>query len=164
MNIFFLDRDPRLAAQYHCDQHVVKMAVEYAQLLSTALHLTNNPLNEYVYRPTHANHPCAVWARQSLQHWRWLWLLGHHVGNEYTRRYGKIHKSTRVLRCLPYPINLSDDGWIDPPQAMPEEYKQLDTVSAYRVFYMFDKVRFCRWNHSEPPYWWWEDNNLTINK
>lgn len=36
MNIFLLSNDPRIAAKYHCDKHVVKMLVEYAQLLSTA--------------------------------------------------------------------------------------------------------------------------------
>jgi hypothetical protein len=36
MNIFALDRDPFQAAQMHCDRHVIKMIVEYAQLLSTA--------------------------------------------------------------------------------------------------------------------------------
>lgn len=35
MNIFFLDKDPKICAQYHCDKHVVKMIVELAQLLST---------------------------------------------------------------------------------------------------------------------------------
>ena len=36
MNIFVLDNDPKLAAQAHLDKHVVKMIIEYAQLLSTA--------------------------------------------------------------------------------------------------------------------------------
>ena len=36
MNIFVLDQNPYNAAEYHCDRHVVKMIVEYAQLLSTA--------------------------------------------------------------------------------------------------------------------------------
>lgn len=36
MNIFYLDRDPALAARYHCDKHVVKMILELGQLLSTA--------------------------------------------------------------------------------------------------------------------------------
>jgi hypothetical protein len=36
MNIFYLDKDPKTCAQYHCDKHVVKMILEYAQLLSTA--------------------------------------------------------------------------------------------------------------------------------
>ena len=36
MNIFFLDENPVLAAHYHCDKHVPKMIVEYAQLMCTA--------------------------------------------------------------------------------------------------------------------------------
>jgi hypothetical protein len=36
MNIFFLDTNPALCAKAHCDKHVVKMILEYAQLLSTA--------------------------------------------------------------------------------------------------------------------------------
>ena len=36
MNIFFLSLKPRECAQFHCDKHVVKMIVEYCQLLSTA--------------------------------------------------------------------------------------------------------------------------------
>jgi hypothetical protein len=155
MNIFFLDRDPAKAAGYHCDQHIVKMAVEYAQLLSTALHETGSTLNEWVYKPTHQHHPCSIWVAQSLSHWAWLWKLGHHVGNEYTRRYHKIHQSTRVLRCLPVPNKLPELGWLsDPPQAMPDEYKAENTVVAYRNFYLKDKVRFARWHKSTPPTWW----------
>ncbi len=36
MNVFALHTDPRFAAQMHADKHVVKMAIEYAQLMSTA--------------------------------------------------------------------------------------------------------------------------------
>ena len=36
MNIFFLDPDPVVSAQQHCDKHVTKMVLEYGQLLSTA--------------------------------------------------------------------------------------------------------------------------------
>ena len=36
MNIFFLDEDPKMCAQAHCDKHVVKMILEYEQMKSTA--------------------------------------------------------------------------------------------------------------------------------
>jgi len=36
MNIFYLSEDPVQCAKWHCDQHVTKMILEYAQLLSTA--------------------------------------------------------------------------------------------------------------------------------
>ena len=36
MNIFYLDKDVKKCAEMHVDKHVVKMILEYAQLLSTA--------------------------------------------------------------------------------------------------------------------------------
>ena len=36
MNIFYLDKNPKVAAQMMCDKHVVKMILESAQMLSTA--------------------------------------------------------------------------------------------------------------------------------
>ena len=36
MNIFVLDRDPEVAARYHCDKHVCKMILEAGQMLCTA--------------------------------------------------------------------------------------------------------------------------------
>lgn len=35
MNIFYLDPDPAIAAALQCDRHVIKMALESAQMLST---------------------------------------------------------------------------------------------------------------------------------
>ena len=72
MNIFYLDEDTEICAQYHCDKHVVKMILEYAQILCTVLHELGQ---EAPYRPTHRNHPCTVWARESLDNWIWLRAL-----------------------------------------------------------------------------------------
>ena len=36
MNLFYLDTRPEKCATLHCDKHVVKMIIEYAQLMSTA--------------------------------------------------------------------------------------------------------------------------------
>ena len=41
MNIFYLHNDPKVCAELHVDKHVVKMIVEYAQLLSTAKRMTD---------------------------------------------------------------------------------------------------------------------------
>ena len=49
MNIFYLDHNPLLSAQYHCDKHVCKMIVEYAQMLSTAHRIVDGAMYiEYV--------------------------------------------------------------------------------------------------------------------
>ena len=36
MNIFYLNKDPQIAAIEHNDKHCVKMILEYAQMLCTA--------------------------------------------------------------------------------------------------------------------------------
>ena len=36
MNIFYLDRDPVVAAQMMCDKHVIKMILESDQMLCSA--------------------------------------------------------------------------------------------------------------------------------
>jgi len=47
MNLFYLDEDPAFAAEMHCDKHVVKMILEYGQLLSTAHRLISGELMEW---------------------------------------------------------------------------------------------------------------------
>ena len=46
MNIFYLDNDPIKSAELHCDKHVVKMIIEYAQLMSTAHRVLDGELYE----------------------------------------------------------------------------------------------------------------------
>ena len=36
MNVFYLDKNTWEWAKMHCDKHIVKMIIEYAQLMSTA--------------------------------------------------------------------------------------------------------------------------------
>lgn len=45
MNIFVLHQNPYEAARQHCDKHVVKMILEYGQLLSTAHRLLDGILH-----------------------------------------------------------------------------------------------------------------------
>ena len=63
MNIFYLDRDPKLAAQMHCDKHVVKMILESAQMLSTAHRFLDTDLyadKVGLYKLAHKNHPSTI--------------------------------------------------------------------------------------------------------
>ena len=63
MNIFVLDQNPYAAAQYHCDKHVVKMILEYGQMLSTSHRLLDGTLQEWVVRHPETNKP------KRLRHW-----------------------------------------------------------------------------------------------
>lgn len=49
MNIFVLHTDPKIAATMHLDKHVVKMILEYGQLLSTAHRLQSGRDESIVY-------------------------------------------------------------------------------------------------------------------
>ena len=150
MNIFFLDRDVAKCAHAHADQHVTKMILEYAQLLSTAHYILDGV--QVGYKPTHKNHPCAVWVRKSSQHYAWLLRLFNELLCEYMIRYpGKIHKTGLLYPTLAVaPKNLADNGWTDPPQCMPDDSKALDTVAAYRQYYLKHKTQLLNWKINKP--------------
>ena len=62
MNIFFLDADPKYAAQMQCDKHVVKMVLETAQMLSTAARAQGHDVG---YKSAYPKHPMTLWVGQS---------------------------------------------------------------------------------------------------
>ena len=148
MNIFVLDRDIETCAQYHCDKHVVKMTLETAQILSTIL---GGP-----YKPTHANHPCTKWARETEGNLVWLWRLGNALGEEYYHRYGKIHKSHQVIAGLQLSSKFCDVRTMNMTpfaQAMPDNYKGRDAVQAYRDYYRGEKSDIATYKNRQKPYW-----------
>lgn len=167
MNIFFLDRDPAIAARHHCNKHVVKMIVESAQLLSTAHRILDGEKNDkqwilpderdqVLYRATHPNHPSAVWVRDNIDHYRWVHDLLYYLIYEYKLRYGgKYHKTQGIqLHLLDAPKNTPITEWQDPPQCMPDECKHEDTVTAYRNYYTKYKSDIAKWTVREEPEWW----------
>ena len=63
------------------------------------------------------------------------------LGLEYTARYGKEHltitKCKEPLAC--YPPGMPNGKFIQPPQAMPDEYKRDCAIHAYWLYYVYDK-------------------------
>lgn len=154
MNIFYLDPDTRSCAEYHCNKHVVKMILEYAQLLSTTHHVLDGP-KEGLYKPTHKNHPSAVWVRESRLNYLWLYDLWLEMLLQYNMRYKKVHASARLCPFLKeVPSNIPEgEPWSDPPQCMPDQYKGKSTVQAYREYYAKEKYPICKWTYVETPWW-----------
>lgn len=152
MNIFFLDRDPKEAAKFHCDRHVVKMILETAQILS-AVHDRYGTHKEGMYKPTHKNHPSTLWAGDSEANYYWLLLLGYALCGEYTRRYGKVHKTEAILLDKLYapPKNIPKKPFVDPPQCMPDECKAEDTIEAYQNYYRMKKAYMAKWKNTDNP-------------
>ena len=140
MNIFYLHRDPVKAARYQYNKHVVKMILESAQMLCTAHHHYDKD-TDVPYKKAHYNHPSTKWVRQSDEHYDWLYSHMLELGNEYTKRYGKEHLSITKCKWILWerPYGIPSDGFIQPPQAMPDEYKDICSIKAYWNYYIGEK-------------------------
>ena len=162
MNIFFLDVNPRKIAQYHCDKHVVKMILETAQLLCGAHWMVGS---EAPYKLSHKNHPCAKWTRESDENYEYLCEIGLALCEEYTHRYGKVHKSEAIIEwcATNVPLLPRDVGSTTPAMAMPEEYKVgYSVVQSYRNYYINDKAGFAKWTKREVHEWFVNKENLEL--
>ena len=151
MNIFVLDKKVEKCAEYHCDKHVIKMILESAQMLSAVVRLNGHDIG---YKLTHKNHPCTIWARESLSNYNWLVRLTRLLNYEYRYRYDKDinHKSYDLVKTLPIP-DLPDIGLTPFAQAMPEQYKNKNAVKAYRDYYINEKSSFLTWTKRKKPKW-----------
>lgn len=167
MNIFAVDLDPVVSAQSLHDRHVVKMTLETCQMLCTIQTLSGRLQTvdgDYflkghkLYRPTHANHPCTVWARGTRQNYAWLSEHGLALADEYYFRFGvfkgKTHASADLLKVLHLnPPKLPNLGLSPHAQAMPEEFKSPSYIRAYRNLYRGVKTEGNTWTRRNPPSW-----------
>ena len=176
MNIFYLHHDVTECAKMHNDKHVVKMILEYAQLLSTAhrvldghersalsasgrkkkvWHLDDDR-NDILYSATHINHPSAVWVRQSDLNYDWLFSMFQALMTEYTHRYNKTHACSRLEPYLArVPKNIPQKGFTQPTPAMPDEVKVPgDSIKSYRNYYINNKPHLASWKNRNKPEWY----------
>ena len=174
MNIFYLDTDPVKSAELHCDKHVVKMIIEYAQLMSTAHRVLDGDLYEdrtannrrikrwclndsnmenVLYKASHINHPSNIWIRSSDSHYQFVYDMFVALCNEYTHRYGKTHLTEEKLKDIlqHLPNNIASADFVDPPQAMPDDVKTHDAIDAYQNYYRVYKKDFAKWTARETP-------------
>jgi hypothetical protein len=178
MNIFYLHNEPQTCAQEHVDKHVVKMILEYAQLLSTAHRMLDGTeyidassgrkirrwklKDEYVesklFKASHINHPSAIWARKNVQNYMWLAELLEETCKEYTFRYGKVHSVERsgLMQMLKnnFPMNLPIGEFTEPPPAMPDDCKVPgNSIQSYHNYYIQKKNHFAKWKNRPTPDW-----------
>lgn len=153
MNIFILDNDPKVAAKYLCDKHLIKMILESAQLLCSPYHPGVAP-----YKRTHFNHPCSKWVRESEGNYRWLISHALSMCDEYTMFYKKTHKCEAVIKWCEDNIDkikFIEKSMTPFAQAMPDQYKKTDAVAAYRDYYSKEKRSMAAWKNGRiPPRWW----------
>mgnify|MGYP001485245829 CR=1 FL=1 len=126
MNLFYLHEDPWRSAELHCDKHVVKMIIEYAQMLSTAhrmldgnqytdsssgrriqrWELENTNMDEVLYKASHINHPSTRWVRENAVQYQYAYDMFTALCDEYTYRYEieyNNHISKVTFVCFNFP-------------------------------------------------------------
>lgn len=169
MNIFILHKDIKTNTQFYCDQHVRKMILETAQLLSFAQYETDNKIKYpriYKDSKSHHNHPCAKWLYRSKDNYKYLAKLGMALCKEYTFRFGKIHKTQKVMEYLKSHVPpLPDIGMTPFELCMPKEYHFIslvkdktvfrDAIKSYKRYYRVEKQTFKRgpaiWTKRDKP-------------
>lgn len=176
MNIFRSHPSPLISAVNLDDLRCGKMVVESGQLLVAGVRIIladmgyedweiELVLKEYgiltskgtTWKITHQNHPASIWTRKSYGNYVWVALHGIALANEFEKRFDKPHNSKPVLiGLLSIGVNLlkefMDSGETEPPQCMPDEYKNKDPHVAYRN-YLRSKENV-RWIRANPPSWW----------
>ena len=166
MNIFVLADSPKESAEMHCDKHVCKMVIEYAQMLSTTHRILDGDevISESLYKVAHKNHPCTIWTRTNKSNYLWLFKLWKNLSMEYTMRYGRFHASwTKLNMYLQFhPRNMPEGELTEQPQCMPDSCKTVNVVEAYRNYYIKEKSSFARWKNSGQPDWFMEGNYANI--
>lgn len=103
-------------------------------MLSTNIFLLSNKQIQ-IMRPTHANHPCTMWARQTRSNAEWLMAHMEALCAEYTARYGKVHAvETKYLPALKAHMPLIPQGELLPFANCATNHKHIENVfEAYRM-------------------------------
>lgn len=84
------------------------------------------------------NHPCTIWANESIENTRWLLSHGFALCEEYEARYSKVHTCFHTLVAANEIIPVANWEEHTPfVRAMPEEFKldtSIDTITAYKMY------------------------------
>lgn len=181
MNIFYLNHNPKIIAQESCDEHIRKMGIETAQMLSTAHRYLdgkkyyettesgrkiaryglNDDREPILYKASHINHPSSIWVRSNNANYMWTYELFLELMEEFIYRFkNDTHKTMNLIVPLgELPNNIKSGEFHPPPQAMPAEYHNRDTMEAYKNFYRYDKVHFASWKKGRSMPMWMNIND-----
>ena len=164
-----------MAAKYACDKHVVKMLTETIQIMSTSHRMLDGDENgvlpderdDILYKKTHANHPCCVWARESDSNHEWLWKYMVFLEREYYHRFGQHNPVEKQLHgafwdkgrakyVAQTPTNMPKGprtpfhiGMKQHPECIVEG----DPIESYRNLYRSVKREFAQWKNGSIPEW-----------
>ncbi len=190
MNIFILSDSTNyqehisLQAQYHCDRHVVKMIAESTQMIVTALQpahrfyaINGLDLGNLPCKPLsagHANHPCALWTRESFSHFQYLVDLATELCYEHQARY-PLSPRHQYMAWLESVAAQLDEMFAFSKREVPSHFAvaiadmptlrstgtpHQEAVGLYRSYYWRQKRFFATWKRRGIPTWFLREQEL----
>lgn len=163
-----LDLDPALAAKYHSDQDVLIAIFNIARDLSYIHHYFRSYFRHTLFKiPDIDTHQVRYYIdRQQMYEpvrYNWASQLLTELSNEYTTRFGKVHKLSRMIKVLKNNPVLYQSRYYQIPTSsvelrfstmqLPNKFRCNDVVISHRAYYQGTR-QFSRWNHSDKPEWW----------
>ena len=151
MNIFALYPSPQESARAHCDQHLHKMILESAQMVSSAFHIrAHSPGLGWLYKPSYLTHPCTIWTGQSNHNILWLVELADELEVIRQELDCPYHSSSEVIKFArdyiqeEFPYCRSDLA--DPRAlAMPIHIKMRQDISTEEKYQAYYRWKNDRW-------------------
>lgn len=169
MNIFAFDPDPELCAQWLDNSRVGKIMMECSQMLSVAvLHHCPDARKDIgrdgLCRPSHENHPIAVWVRETSANFAWTVRYAEALRDEYAHRYNDtIHGTARRLPIIKSWDWVIPEGELTPFQNSARhgelglDFTHMPVHEAYQAYV---NARWAMvqnppaWRHRKPPKWY----------
>lgn len=131
------------------------MPLESTQIMCTVLWANSIPAP---YRATHKKHPCVLWVGSNKTRWEWHALYTQVLFFSYSARYGRNHGAEAAYQTCRQrareKLTLPEGELLPFPKCVPTQYQHLDSVAAYRAYYISDKKAIARWNYGDAPAWW----------
>jgi hypothetical protein len=158
---------PVQAARYNCDAHVRKIILESVEMMGYAFDRGRFDRGRFEPWPwlhtkgRHKNHPMSLWVRSSLQNYDWTLQHAYALSEEFTFRFGKIHKCHSYLDWISSNLplqNLGSSRLTDWPRCFAGYQDTVgvseDVVYDYRRYYMIAKRHLANWTKRPIPDWY----------
>lgn len=127
----------------HCDQHLHKMMLESAQMLSTAFS-KQGIISDWLYKSAYEKHPCTIWTTENMHNAFWLCELATELEVIRQELNHPYHASSDCIKfCRDYILDCEDNISIptDFPFAGPAHLSLNKTIPVWEKYRRFTRLR-----------------------
>lgn len=169
VNLYVLDKDPELLAQYLNDRHLLHSILELT--CSISFFLRTREQIKFGYAKVKESESLQSWIGDSMINFAWTVRLVRALLKEYTFRFGKVHKCSTLIEKISsnlFPHILTRDRFQEAMEGklvpytfyskVPKAISDLNkgVVESYRIFYKLGKRELAVWTKRGEPSWWIE--------